>query len=82
MKDTYDPVYETEVSLAKNQYSVWYGEESTGNYMGIPASGQPGLSGGTSVFPNAGLLISPPIQVSSQPVMQPFPSGHGLKLKA
>ncbi len=136
MKDTYDPVYETEVFLAKNQlkitnftlehssgnekiifeekfdsltpwiytgfwhrhenvsvvnkafpqyvklapndnsggsapdacsgkYSAWYGEESTGNYMGVPASGQAGLSGGTSATANAGLLISPPILVSS-----------------
>jgi len=47
------------------QYDAWFGEATTGNYMGTPASGQSNLSGGTGTEAHQGGLTSPPIQITS-----------------
>jgi hypothetical protein len=49
----------------EGDYAGWFGEESTGNYMGDPAAGQINLSGGTSVASHSGRMISPAIQMNS-----------------
>jgi hypothetical protein len=40
-------------------YALWYGQPSTGNFMGAQVPGDPPGSGGTSVTPNQGAVRSP-----------------------
>jgi hypothetical protein len=45
--------------------SGWYGQLSTGNYIGTQATGDAAGSGGTSTSPSSGVFISPEIEVPS-----------------
>ncbi len=47
------------------QYAAWYGETSSGNFMGEPVADQDSLSGGTSMDRNSGSMISPVIDLSA-----------------
>jgi len=47
-------------------YCAWYGQESTGSFIGSPSPGQSELSGGTSTSSNMGYMISPEINLTSQ----------------
>jgi len=47
-------------------YCAWYGQETTGSFIGTPSSGQSELSGGTSTSSNMGYMISPEINLTSQ----------------
>lgn len=44
---------------AEGQFAFWYGQASSGNFLGTQASGDPAGSGGTGTGPNAGQLTSP-----------------------
>jgi hypothetical protein len=55
-------------------WTFWYGNESTGNYIGTQLPGDPLHSGGTSTGPNSGTLMSPPIAL-------PAASGRSLTLR-
>lgn len=46
-------------------YCAWYGQESTGSFIGSPSPGQSELSGGTSTSSNMGYMISPEINLTS-----------------
>lgn len=46
-------------------YTIWYGETATGNFMGTPSTFQDTLSGGTSQSKNDGTITSPAITVTS-----------------
>ncbi len=46
-------------------YDAWFGEVSTGNFMGTPDPYQSNLSGGTSTTDHYGTLTSPPFTVTS-----------------
>ncbi len=43
----------------------WYGDASTGNYLGSQASGDSANSGGTSTAANSGELVTPSIDLSA-----------------
>jgi hypothetical protein len=48
-------------------YAWWYGEDSTGTFIGNDFDPlQDSLSGGTSVAPNFGSLVTPPINLNGQ----------------
>ncbi|MDZ7742336.1 MAG: carboxypeptidase regulatory-like domain-containing protein [Bacteroidota bacterium] len=76
--EIYNNAYPEYVKLAPNdnsqgkvsdayagQYAAWYGEASTGNFMGEPVADQDSLSGGTSMYQNSGSLVSPLIDLGS-----------------
>lgn len=44
-------------------YAGWYGQPSTGNYIGTQATGDLTGSGGTSAAPNMGIFLSPEFDV-------------------
>jgi hypothetical protein len=44
-------------------FSAWYGQASTGNYIGTQATGDADGSGGTSTLPNTGSFLSPHFRV-------------------
>lgn len=46
-------------------YCAWYGQESTGSFIGELSPGQSELSGGTSLSSNMGYMISPEISLAS-----------------
>ncbi len=45
-------------------YSAWYGQESTGSFIGIPSVGQDTMSGGSSQGSNMGYMTSPVIDLA------------------
>jgi len=45
-------------------YCAWYGQESTGSFIGELSTGQSELSGGTSTASNMGYMISPEINLA------------------
>ena len=45
-------------------YCAWYGEESTGSFIGTPSEDQEQWSGGTGQASNEGVLISPVISLA------------------
>ena len=47
-------------------YAFWYGQSSSGNYMGSQVSGDGSKSGGTSMAPNSGVLTSPAFFIPDQ----------------
>ena len=74
----YNKAYPTFVKLAPNDESngkipdafkgasmAWYGQPSTGNYMGEQSPNDFGLTGGTSAQPNRGEMLSPLINLST-----------------
>ncbi|TVQ16308.1 MAG: hypothetical protein EA361_04340 [Bacteroidetes bacterium] len=74
--EIYNSAYPDYVKLAPNDYSAgripnaykgsrmaWYGEAEAGNFMGDQSPNDTQLSGGTSVSPNNGVMISPVINL-------------------
>jgi hypothetical protein len=74
----YNKAYPKFVKLAPNDNSgaripdafrgvnmAWYGEPSSGNYMGEQSPYDSGFTGGTSIQPNRGEMISPPINLTN-----------------
>lgn len=47
-------------------YSAWYGQESTGSFIGVPSEWQDTMSGGTSLNANEGYMLSPEMTLTSQ----------------
>jgi carboxypeptidase family protein/immune inhibitor InhA-like protein len=47
-------------------FAFWYGQPTTGNYLGPQISGDPPLSGGTGTAPNAGRIISPAFTIAAE----------------
>lgn len=52
-------------SAYAGMYSAWYGQESTGSFIGIPSEWQDTMSGGTSQSYNEGYMLSPEISLTS-----------------
>jgi hypothetical protein len=52
----------------RKSFSGWYGQVSTGNYIGTQADGDLLLSGGTSIAPNTGAFVSPEIDIPNVPL--------------
>jgi len=50
-------------SAYAGMYCAWYGEASTGSFIGVASEGQSQWSGGTGVSPNHGSLTSPQISL-------------------
>ncbi len=53
----------------QGSFAAWYGQPSTGNYIGTQAAGDAALSGGTSTTPNTGTFVSPPFTVPDVPTV-------------
>jgi len=51
-------------SAYAGMYCAWYGETSTGNFIGVASESQSQWSGGTSQFSNHGSLTSPQISLT------------------
>ena len=47
-------------------YCAWYGQESTGSFIGNPSTGQMQWSGGTSTSDNEGYMLSPEISLAGE----------------
>ncbi len=47
----------------RKNHSGWYGQTSTGNYIGTQSTGDVAGSGGTGTGPNSGAFVSPELQV-------------------
>lgn len=52
-------------SAYAGQYDAWFGEASTGNFMGTPSPYQSNLSGGTGTEEHHGAMTSPAFTVTS-----------------
>ncbi len=51
-------------SAYAGMYCAWYGQESTGSFIGEASAGQSQWSGGTSTSSNMGTLVSPPVDLA------------------
>jgi len=52
----------------QGQFAFWYGQDTTGSFIGQLRLPQDSLSGGTSVAPNSGTLTSPQINLTADTV--------------
>ncbi|HEY3403316.1 MAG TPA: carboxypeptidase-like regulatory domain-containing protein [Ohtaekwangia sp.] len=50
----------------QGNFSMWYGEAETGNFLGVPYEDQPLMGGGESEVPNDGTITSPEINLTSK----------------
>ena len=76
--NTASPVFVTAGSAlpapTHGSFAGWYGQLSTGNYIGTQVANDPALSGGTSTGPNIGVFLSPAFTV-------PDVSGTNMELR-